>query len=100
MADLRPGRVEVRRGGALVGGGDLERAAGARRGLLEDQRDVPALEVPRLRPGPLRGLQLRGQLDQAAELLLGEVQLLEEVAAGEGGRDCRHGGAPEVQVGD
>ncbi len=36
-----------------------------------------------LGPGLLGRLQLGGQLDQAAELLRGEVQLLEEVAAGE-----------------
>ena len=83
VAHLRAGRVEVRRGRALVGGGDLEGAAGARRGLLEDQRDVPAAQPLHLGARLLGRLELGGQVDQAAELLGGEVQLLEEVAAGE-----------------
>ena len=67
--------------GALVGGGDLEGAAGAGGGLLEDQRDVPAPQPLDLGARLLGRLQLGGQVDQAAELLGGEVQLLEEVAA-------------------
>ena len=47
---LRSRRVEVGDVGALVVGGDLERRAGAGRGLLEDQRDLlacqPRISVP------------------------------------------------------
>ncbi len=83
VAHLRTRRVEVGGGRALVGGGHLERAAGARRGLLEDQRDVLPAQALNLGPGLLGRLELGGQGDQAEKLLGGEVQLLEEVTAGE-----------------
>ena len=79
MADLRAGRVEVGGEGALVVGGHLEGAARAGRGLLEDQRDVLAPQPGLLGAGVLGGLQLGGEVEQEAELLSREVELLEEV---------------------
>ena len=65
---------------ALVVGADLERRAGAGGGLLEDQRDVLALQVLGLGPGVLGGLQRLRQLQQEPQLARGEVDLLEEAA--------------------
>ncbi len=45
VADLRPAGSQVGDVRALVVGGDLEGAARAGRGLLEDERDVLALEA-------------------------------------------------------
>jgi hypothetical protein len=79
---------------ALVGGCDLEGAARARGGLLEDERDRTAPETLLLGARLLGHLQLGGQFDQVAELLGREVQFLEEVAAREvWGCTARHGGS-------
>lgn len=97
VAHLRAGGVEVGGRRALVRGRHLEGAAGPGRGLLEDQGDVPAAEAGDLGAGTLGGFQLGRQVDQSAELLGAEVQLLEEVAAREVYRhewapDSRHSG--------
>lgn len=91
VPQLGAGGVQIGRRRALVGGGHLEGAAGPGRGLLEDQRDVPAAQPLRLGPRLLGALELGRELDQAAELLGREVQLLEEVAACE---VYGHGTAP------
>ena len=79
--------VQVGDVGALVVGTDLEGAAGARRGLLEDEGDVPAFQVTNLLSGLLGRLELGGQLDERHPLGGGEVELLEEAAALEAGED-------------
>ena len=75
-----PVGVEVRDVGTLVVRRDLEGAAGAGRGLLEDQGDVLAAQARLLGAGVLRPLQIRRQVEQELPLRGGEVQLLEEVA--------------------
>ena len=55
----------------------LERQPGARRGLLEDQRDAAPGE--RLR-GQRRGLQLERAIEQRVELAGGELGACEEMA--------------------
>ena len=65
---LRPARVEVGDVRALVVGRDLERRARARGGLLEDQRDLLALEPAGLGAGVLGGLQRGGQPQELGEL--------------------------------
>src|SRR5207245_1077913 len=70
---------QVGGGGSLVVRGDLEGAAGAGGGLLEDQGDVLAEQPGLLGTGVFGGLELRGEVDQVTELLRSEVELLEEV---------------------
>src|SRR5262249_33044967 len=53
--------------------GDLEGAAGAGRGLLEDQDDLLALQVLLLGAGIFGPLQVAGEIEQVAELSLGEI---------------------------
>ena len=48
---------------ALVERGNLERRPSAGRGLLEDQRDLLALEPPALGPGEFGDLECLGQLE-------------------------------------
>ena len=70
MADLRARRIEIGHVGALVVAGDLEGAAGAGRGLLEDQADLLAGQVLLLGAGILGALQVAGEIEQVAELPL------------------------------
>jgi hypothetical protein len=64
---------------SLVERGNLERAARAGRGLLEDERDVLAGEVLLLTAGRLIRLQRLRQRQQLKPLEGSEVDLLEEV---------------------
>ena len=80
VADLRAGRAEVRDVGALVVGGDLEGDPGPGRRLLEDEGDVLAAQARLLVAAVLRGLEVGRQLQQEADLVGREVQLLEEAA--------------------
>ena len=73
VAHLRARRVEIGHLGALVVAGDLEGAARAGRGLLEDQADLLALEVLLLGARIFRALQVAGEIEQVLELLLGVV---------------------------
>ena len=58
VADLRGVGVDVGDVGALIVGGHLEGAAGSRGGLLEDQRDVLALEMLALGTAVLGALEV------------------------------------------
>ena len=69
---------------ALVVGGDLEGATGARRGLLEDEGNVLVRQPLDLAAGLLGLLEISRQLEQRAPLLSGEIKLLEEVAVVQG----------------
>jgi len=65
---------------ALVERGDLEGAARARGGLLEDEREVLAPE-PRLLVAAILGrLELRRELEQEHKFLFGEIEFLQEIA--------------------
>ena len=81
LAHLRALGVEVGHAHAEVHGPDLERAAGARGGLLEEKDDVLALEVAVRLPGALLRLEVGGEVNEILDLLGGEVEELEEVAA-------------------
>ncbi len=83
VADLGAAGSEVGHVRALVLRGDLERGASPRRGLLEDQGDVLAGEARLLVAGVLRGLEVGGELEQEAQLVGGEVELLEEAPVAE-----------------
>src|SRR5262245_19086770 len=61
-------------------GRHLERRPRARRGLLEDQRDVLADQVLTLVPAVLRRLEVGSELQQELELVGREVELLEEAS--------------------
>src|SRR6185312_3201901 len=58
VADLRAAGLEISYVRALVVAGDLEGAAGARAGLLENQRDVLSLEGLPLGAGILGALEV------------------------------------------
>ena len=96
VTDLRAARLQVGDVRALVLRGDLERGAGPRRGLLEDQRDVLAGEARLLVAAVLGGLEVGGQLEQELQLLGREVELLEEAAVAE---VERHRAGPSAQAG-
>ena len=87
VAHLGARRVQVGDVGSLVVRADLEGAAGARRGLLEEESDVPARQAAFLLAGLLGRLELGGQLDERHPLCGREVELLEEAAALEAGED-------------
>jgi hypothetical protein len=80
VAQLRTGRVQVGHVRALVVGGDLERGPGPGRRLLEDERDLLAVEVLDLGAGVLRELEGLGEPQEVAQLDRLEVDLLEEAA--------------------
>ena len=80
VPDLRAARAEVRDMGALVVCGDLERDPGARRGLLEDHRDVLAQQALPLVAAVLGGLQLGGQRQQELDLARAEIKELGEAS--------------------
>jgi hypothetical protein len=62
-------------------GGHLEGRPGPGRGLLEDQRDVPACQPVTGEAQPLVVAQPAAQVDQVQEFLAGEVELLQEAAS-------------------
>ena len=80
VADLRAAWIEIGDMRALVMGGDLERAAGTRRRLFEDQADVLVLQRLLLGAGVLRTLEIARQVEQIEHLALGEVRNLEVAA--------------------
>ena len=73
-------RAQDRHVGALVVRRHLEREAGARRGLLEQQRDIPPGQRRALGAVPPLGLEVCALVDQVQELGLAEVGLLEQGA--------------------
>ena len=81
VADLAARGVEVGDVRPLVVGGDLEGAAGAGRGLLEDQADLLALEQLALGAGILGALQVAREVEQVEHLALAEVVELQVAAA-------------------
>ena len=83
LAHLRAARIEVGHAHAEVHGADLEGAAGARGGLLEQQDDVLALEVAVRGARALEILEVAGELEQVLDLLGGEIEQTQEAAAGE-----------------
>jgi hypothetical protein len=78
VADLGPAGLQVGDVGPLVVGGDLERRARARGGLLEDEGDVLAGQVRPLVAAVLGRLQLGRQPQEEPQLVGGEVEFLEE----------------------
>ena len=68
VPDLRPGGIEVGDVRALVVAGDLERAARARRRLLEDQADFLAVEMLLLGARVLGALEIAREVEQVPEL--------------------------------
>src|SRR6185312_5469780 len=80
VTELRAGRVEIGDVGALVERGDLERRPRARRRLLEDQRDLLALQPLHLTAGVLGDLHRLRQLQQETQLPWREIDLLEKAA--------------------
>jgi hypothetical protein len=77
---LRAARVEVCDVRALVVGAHLERRARARGALLEDQRDLLAVQPPRLGARVLRRLQGARESQEILELARAEVELLQKAA--------------------
>ena len=73
VADLRSGRIEIGDMGALVVAGDLECAARPRRGLLEDQDDLLALEMLLLGARVFGALEVAGEIEQVVKLPLREI---------------------------
>ena len=78
LAHLGAARIKVGHAHAEVHGADLEGAAGARGGLLEQENDVLALEVAVRGAGALQVLEVLGELQQVLDLLGGEVEQAEE----------------------
>ena len=89
VADLRTAGREVGDVRALVLRRDLEGRAGPRRGLLEDHRDVLAGEAGLLVAGVLGRFEVGSELEQEAQLVRGEVELLEEAPVAEVERQRR-----------
>ncbi len=67
VADLRAGRIEIGHVRALVVAGDLERAARARRCLLEDQADLLVGEMLLLGARVFGALEIAREVEQVAE---------------------------------
>ena len=67
--------------GALVVRGHLEGGAGPGRGLLEDQRDVTSGQAVHPLAQALLQPQARAQVDQVAEFVGSQVDLLEQAAS-------------------
>ena len=80
VADLRAAWIEIGDMRALVMGGDLERAAGARRRFLENQADVLVLQRLLLGAGVFGALEVARQIEQVEHLALSEVRNLEVAA--------------------
>jgi hypothetical protein len=81
VANLRLMGTQERDVCALVVRGDLEGAARARGGLLEDEGDVLADEPLALVTAVLRRLQLAREPQQKLDVARGEVEQVGEVAA-------------------
>ena len=77
------GRLGIEEGDvrALVVSGDFERAAGAGRGLFEQQDDVLAGEQVAADAGALFGLEVSGEIEHVADLVGGEVLQRQERTA-------------------
>src|SRR3546814_8649867 len=88
VADLGAAGTQVGDGRSLVVSGDLESAAGAGGGLLEDQRDRPTAEPWHLGAGVLGGLEVGREPEEVLPLLGGEVELLQEAAVAQVEHDC------------
>src|SRR5438270_3824880 len=73
VTDLGACRIEISDMSALIETGDLEGAARACRGLLENQDDLLALQMLLLRTRVLGPLQIASQIEQVKELALREV---------------------------
>src|SRR4029450_1905564 len=69
--------------GALVVRGNLERAAGARRGLFEDQRDVLADELRLFVVAVLGSFQIPRECHEKADLRWRKVNQVGEIAIAE-----------------
>ena len=98
-AEVGSGAVHTGDAGALVRGGDLERTAGTRRALLEDERDVAPFEAPDLGALALLPLEPSGEVEEVGKLLRREVGDAEEAAIPEidvGGHE-RAGGSCRVR---
>ena len=69
------GRLGIEEGDAcaFIISGDLERAAGAGRGLFKQQHDVLAGEQVAADAGALFGLEVSGEIEHIADLVGGEV---------------------------
>ena len=80
LPDLRVGRVQVRAPHAEVVGSHFKAAAGPGAGLFEDEGDVLALAVPVRDAGLFLGLQVRGEVDEIADLFRCEVQQFQKVS--------------------
>ena len=80
VTDLRGVRVDISDIGALVIGRDFEGAAGAGRGLFEDQRDVFAFQVLSFSAAVLGALEVARQVEQEHQFTLGVVHQAEQVA--------------------
>ena len=78
---MRLARAEIGDVRALVVRGDLEGRTGPGGRLFKDQRDVAPRQPTMPLAQVLLGAQLPAQVDQVAELLGGEVDLLEQVAS-------------------
>ena len=72
LAEVDIGTRQVLAIAALVAHGDERRVARARRALLEDQRDVLAMEQVPAHAGRAARLELRGEVDEVQHLLVGE----------------------------
>ena len=86
VAQLRLTGTHVGHVRPLIVGGDFEGGPRARGRLLEDQRDVLALEPLLLGRGPLLVTELFTQVEEAEELLSREVDVPQETAPRQGGR--------------
>jgi len=80
VADLGAGGVEIRDAHPQVVRGDLEGAARARGGLLEDEDDVLPGEARVARAGFLLPFQVARQIEEPANLLRGEVGQLQQAS--------------------
>ena len=80
VADLRAAGPEIRDVGALVVGCHLERRASPGGRLLEDHRDVLALESLLFIARVLRGLEIGGELQEEPDLLGGDVEQRRETS--------------------
>ena len=79
-ADLGAAGAQVGHVRALVMGGDLEGAAGARGGFLEDEGDVLAGHRGTFGALALGALEVAGEVQQVLDFRRGEIEQLEEAA--------------------
>ena len=83
VAHLRARGIEIRHAHAQVVARDLERAARTRGGLLKEEHDVLALEMPMRHTSALELLEVCREVDEILNLGRSEVEQLEKVAATE-----------------